>query len=77
MTFSTKIAAAAAEVRPARWLLTLLALPFYVLGWVAGLVCVAGLWMLGALKAGFGDARAQLARPAARPAVVELVEGDG
>lgn len=67
--FVERVAAAAVGVRPAKLLLTLLALPFYVLGWVLGLVYVCVLFAVGACKVGIADARSK-----ASPAPVR---GDG
>lgn len=67
--FVDRVAAAAVSVRPAKLLLTLLALPFYVLGWVLGLVYVCVLFAVGACKVGIADARSK-ASPAS-------VRGDG
>ena len=59
--FVERVAAAAVGVRPAKLLLTLLALPFYVLGWVLGLVYVCVLFAVGAVKVGIADARSRVA----------------
>ena len=67
--FVERVAAAAVGVRPAKLLLTLLALPFYVWGGVLGLAYVCVLFAVGACKAGIADARSK-ASPAS-------VRGDG
>lgn len=61
--FIERVSTAALSVRPSKLLLTLLALPFYVLGWVLGLLYVAMMFAVGAAKVGISDARAK-ARPA-------------
>lgn len=58
--FVERVAAQAVAVRPMRLLLTLLALPFYVLGWVVGLLWVAVLFAYGAVKVGIADARSRM-----------------
>ena len=65
--FVDRVAASALQVRPVKLLLTLLALPFYVLGWVLGLLVVVGLFAVGAVKVGIGDARARLAGSTTAP----------
>lgn len=69
-SYSARVAAQAASIRPLRAILTVLAVPFYALGLLAGLVFVAVLWALGAVKLGLVDARARLAQPAAPVAIV-------
>lgn len=61
-TMTDRIATKAAEVRPLRVLLSVLAAPFYVLGVVAGLLLVVGAWCYAAVLVGVADARR---RPAA------------
>jgi hypothetical protein len=75
-SYSARVAARAASIRPLRAMLTVLAVPFYVLGLLAGLVFVAVLWALGAVKLGLVDARARLAQPSA-PVVVPPVADEG
>ncbi len=52
-----RVAAAAQEVKPLRIVLSVLAFPFYVLGFVAALLWVAVLWVAAAAQVGFADAR--------------------
>ena len=56
------VAEQATTVRPVKLLLTLIALPFYVLGWLLGLLWVAVLFAVGAVKLGIADARAKANR---------------
>lgn len=51
-----RVAEAAQSVKPLRLFLTVLAFPFYVVGFVAGLVVVAGTWVVAAAQVGFADA---------------------
>lgn len=64
MSFVDRVAEQALAVRPVKLLLTLLALPFYLLGLVAGLVVVVVMFAYGAIKVGIADARAAAGRPA-------------
>lgn len=57
MGYPERVAAKAAEVRPARLLLALIAVPFYVLGFVAGVAWAALVWIFAAVQVGFADAR--------------------
>lgn len=52
-----RVAAAAQTVKPLRLLLSLLAFPFYVLGWLVGLLVVAFMWVAAAVQVGFADVR--------------------
>jgi hypothetical protein len=61
-SFVERVASASAKIGPARALFTLLALPFYVLGWVLGGVYVAIMFAVGAVKLGIADARARADR---------------
>ena len=56
-TFVDRVATEAATVRPVKLVLTLLTLPFYVLGWVLGLLFVVVMFAVGAVKVGVADAR--------------------
>lgn len=58
-SFADRVAARAIEVRPARILLSVLAAPFYALGWLVGLVIVAVMWTVAAVQLGVSDARAR------------------
>lgn len=57
MTHTDRIASMAATFAPLRLLLTVLALPFYVVGFLVGLVLVAVMWMWAAVVVGVTDAR--------------------
>lgn len=56
-TMTDRIAAKAAETRPLRILLSVLAMPFYVLGLVVGVLVVAATWCYAAVGVGISDAR--------------------
>ncbi len=57
MDFAEKVAEKAATYRPARALLTLIALPFFVLGGLAAVIWLAGSWIWAAAVTGFIDTR--------------------
>lgn len=57
MTMTERIAAKAADVRMLRVVLSLLALPFYVLGAAVGVLLVVGAWCYAAVLVGVSDAR--------------------
>ena len=59
MEFALRVADKAATYRPARALLTLIALPFFVLGALAAVVWLAGTWVWAAMVTGFVDTRAR------------------
>lgn len=63
--FVDRVAEQALTLRPLKILLTILAVPFYVLGWLVGLLWVAVLFAVGAIKVGFADASARTRRPPA------------
>lgn len=54
-----RIAAQAVDVRPLRVLLSVFAAPFYVIGFVVGLLIVAAMWCYAAVGVGVADARAR------------------
>lgn len=54
-SFPERVAVKAADVAVAKVLLTILALPFYVLGFVVGVVWVAMRWIFAAVVVGFAD----------------------
>lgn len=54
-SFPERVATKAADVDIAKLLLTLLALPFYVLGLAVGLTWVALRWIYAAVVVGFAD----------------------
>jgi len=58
-SFVERVAAASTKLGPTKALVTLLALPFYVLGWVLGGLFVVAVFALGAVKLGIADARAR------------------
>ncbi len=57
MDFVEKVAEKAADYKPARALLTLIALPFFVMGALAGVLWMAGTWIWAATVTGFIDTR--------------------
>lgn len=57
MTFPTRVAVRASEIRLSRILLTILAVPFYVLGFVVGVLWVAVGWCIAAGAVAFSDVR--------------------
>lgn len=57
MEFAQKVADKAADYRPARALLTLIALPFFLLGGLAAVLWLAGSWIWAASVTGFVDTR--------------------
>ena len=56
-TMTDRIAAKAVDTRPLRILLSVLAMPFYVLGLVVGVLVVAATWCYAAVGVGITDAR--------------------
>ena len=67
VAFVDRVAASALQVRPVKVLLTLLALPFYALGWLLGLLVVVAMFALGAVKVGIADARQRSVGPVVGP----------
>lgn len=56
-TFPTRVATAATEIRIARALLSVIAAPFYAVGYIiAFLVCVV-VWCIAACQVGYQDGR--------------------
>lgn len=53
--FADRVAAKAVDVQIVRFLLSVLALPFYVLGAVAAVVWLAVRWCYAAIVVGFAD----------------------
>lgn len=76
MKMTDDVARAAAEIRPARTAFTLLALPFYVLGFVASVVYVAGLWAVAAVKVGFREGRKRWQPDPVTPPAAEIPAPD-
>ena len=58
-SFVDRVASEAADVRPLKVLLTVLAFPFYLLGLLVGVVWVAAVFAIGACKVGVADVRAR------------------
>lgn len=52
-----RVAEAATTVKPLRLLLSLCALPLYLLGWAVGFVVVAFSWIVAAAQVGYSDGR--------------------
>lgn len=63
MAYIDRVAERALKVKPTRLLLSLLALPFYLVGLLLGLVVVVALFAWGALQTGIVDIRQQAERP--------------
>lgn len=63
-SFVDRVAIEALSVRPLRVLLTVLALPFYALGWVLGIAWVVVKFAVAAVKLGIAEAQARAARNA-------------
>jgi len=61
-TFVDRVAVEALKIRPFRVLLWVLAAPFYVIGFLLGLLLIIGIWSLGAVKAGIDEVRARAPR---------------
>lgn len=57
--FVERVANDAADVRVVRVLLTVLAAPLYVLGFIIGLLVVAVRWSVAAVRVGMSDAVAR------------------
>lgn len=76
--FVERVAREAVAVKPVKVLLTVLALPFYVVGLVVGLLVVAVMFAAGAVKVGIGDVRERVTvrELAAPPPPAEGDEGD-
>ena len=75
--FVERVAREAVAIKPVKVLLTVLAVPFYVLGLVVGLLVVAVMFAAGAAKVGIADVRDRATvRELAAPPPAEGVEGD-
>ena len=59
MTFPERVALKAQTVRPVQVLLTILAAPFYVIGFLIGFIWAALVWLWAATTVGFADARSR------------------
>ena len=66
MSFPDRVASRAQTISPIKVILTLLALPFYLLGLVAGLVLVTVSWAWAAATVGVEDVRRRGGAPDAR-----------
>lgn len=62
-SFVDRVAAKAVDVSVVKILLSLLAMPFYVLGLLAAVVVIASRWVYSAAVVGYQDARGKLAPP--------------
>lgn len=69
-----RVAVEALNVRPVRTLVTLLTLPFVVLGFVLGVLWVVVRFAYAAVKVGMAEAQARLAAPV--PASSPPAEGE-
>lgn len=56
-SFSERVASRASEVRPVQLLLSLLAAPFYAVGFVAGILLAVLTWAIAAVQLGVSDVR--------------------
>lgn len=59
MSYPQRVASRAAEIKPAKAALTIVATPFYVIGLVLGLILVAALWCWAAVGEGIDTARGE------------------
>ena len=57
ITFPDRVVARAHEVNAAKILLSILALPFYVVGFVAGVVWLVVTFAYAGVQVGFGDVK--------------------
>lgn len=57
MSYPTRVAAKANELRPARIVLSVLSFPFYVLGLLVGLLIVLVGWVVAAVAVGVSDVK--------------------
>lgn len=55
--FADRVADQAREIRFVRVLLTVLATPFFAIGWLVGMIWVAFTWVLAATAEGFTQAK--------------------
>jgi hypothetical protein len=62
MTLPDRLAQRAASVRFTRALLTVVVLPLFVLGWLAGAAFVGASWLWAAAAEGFATSRSALGR---------------
>lgn len=59
-SFIERVASTSTKLGPVKALFTLLALPFYLLGWVLGGLYVVAMFAVGAVKLGIADARSRV-----------------
>ena len=59
-SFLERVASTSTKIGPVKALFTLLAFPFYLLGWVLGGLFVVAMFAVGAVKLGISDARARM-----------------
>lgn len=57
MNYSQRVADRAQGIQFVRLLLTVLAFPFYALGWVIGVLWLLATWVIAAVAVGVGDGR--------------------
>lgn len=57
VSFVDRVGVQAQQIRPLRAVLSVLAAPFYAVGFLVGLVVVVAVWVWAAAQVGFGDAR--------------------
>lgn len=55
--FADRVADHAREIRFVRVLLTIIAAPFFAIGWLVGMIWVAFTWVLAAAAVGFEQAK--------------------
>lgn len=56
-TFPTRVATAATEIRIARAVLSVIAAPFYVVGYLVAFVVCVFVWCIAAIQVGYSDGR--------------------
>lgn len=56
-TYPDRVAARAADLQVARVLLGILAAPFWLIGFVVGVIWTAAVWLWAAALVGYSDAR--------------------
>lgn len=74
MALVDRVAAEASKLRPLQAVLTVLTVPFYLLGWLLGLLFVAIMFAFGAIRVGFNEARS---RTGQRPAPADPLAAPG
>lgn len=61
-TMTARIAYHAVEIKPLKLFLSVLAAPFYALGFVAAVLWFGVAWLIAAVTIGFADAKSRRAR---------------